>query len=192
MIVSIVPFSTVTSALSNPTGVSLKVNVTRAVSPILRAVSSRVMTSVGSMVSSTMTLKSSVVSFPSESVAVHVTIVVPKLKVSPVRLLQTIAGAAPLVTGAQKVSTLSVAEMVKKTGDDDCATTSTGSGEGSDNTGSSVSVMVTENVCVPRLLAVSVAVQVTVVVPRGKLSPDAGKQETVGLTGSTSVATGVG
>jgi hypothetical protein len=47
------PFSTLISARSKPTGISLKVKVTVAVSPVVRAVSLRLMATVGGVVSGT-------------------------------------------------------------------------------------------------------------------------------------------
>ena len=58
--------------------------------------------------------------------------------------------------------------------------------------GACVSFTVTVNVQVAVLLDASVAVQVTVVVPFGKVEPDAGAQTTVTVPGHVSLPVGVG
>ena len=55
-----------------------------------------------------------------------------------------------------------------------------------------MSSTVTVKVVVASFPALSVAVQVTVVAPRGNTVPEAGEQATLGLGSTLSVATGVG
>ena len=119
----------------------------------------------GAVVSSTVTVKSSVVALPASSVAVHSTVVVPRAKVLP-------------LTGAQERVTLSSTRSLVAT----TYETSAPSGPvasavmfaGTVSEGAVVSTTVTSNdpdVVWPWL---SVAVQSTGLVPRGNVAPEAG------------------
>jgi len=128
---------------------------------------------IGASLSSTVTVNEHEPVFPDVSVALQVTDVVPFGKVDPE------AGVHVGVTESQ----LSVADEVKLT----TAEHLPGSvfwvmGAGQVTFGASLSCTVTENEHEPVLLLVSVAEQVTVVVPFGNIDPDAGVQ--VGVTES--------
>lgn len=160
VIVSRLPFCTSTSALSKPTGASLNVNVTREVSVALIFVSESEIETVGATVSLTVILNDPVAKLADESVAVQVTIVVPKLYVSPERWLQTMAGAEPLVAGAGKVSTSSVAETLNVTVAPAGATDGTVIFPGRERVGMTTSEIITVKVCDPVFPAASVALHV--------------------------------
>ena len=74
------PFSTVTSALAKLLTASLKVMVTKLVSPMIRALSARVMIAVGSSVSSVTGTDTAAPAFPLVSVAVTVKAFKPSLR----------------------------------------------------------------------------------------------------------------
>jgi multisubunit Na+/H+ antiporter MnhB subunit len=117
------------------------------------------------------------------SVAVQVTVVTPRGKVEPDGGVQT---------GVNEPSQLSVAVAVKVT-----ATEHIPAGEfivigaGQVTTGASSSLTVTVNEQLPELVAESVAVQVTVVMPLGNVAPDGGVQTGVIEPSQLSVAVAV-
>jgi len=115
--------------------------------------------------------------FPAESVAEQVTVVSPNPNVNP--------EAGTQVTVGDNGATRSVAEGLKLTALPEGPVASTVMFDGNVRVGAVVSRTVTVNVEVPVFLAVSVAEQVTVVVPRTNIAPDAGAQVTVGDAGPT-------
>lgn len=137
--------------------------------------------SAGACVSLTVTLKPHVEVFDDASVAVHVTIVVPIGKADP--------EAGTQATDAPGQLSEAVAEKFT-TAEHRPASFPTEMGAGQFATGAWVSLTVTVNEHVPVFEAASVAVHVTVVVPRGKVEPDGGTQATVD-PGQLSIADGV-
>src|SRR5436190_1196885 len=127
----------------------------------------------------TVTLKLALPVFPCESVAVQVTCVVPTGKVLPDDGLQ-LAGSGP------SLSSVAVAEKVTVAPPLDSV--STEKSAGTDTTGGNVSLRLTVTVkdAEPVFPCESVALHVTVVVPTGKLLPDAGLH--VGVSGPSTVS----
>jgi len=135
--------------------------------------------STGGVVSPTVTVKLPLALFPRESVAEQVTVVVPGGKFEPE------AGEQVMGTGP---STRSFAETVKFTTVPEAFAAGTVMLEGSVKAGGVVSTTVTLKLAVPVLPCVSIAVQLTVVVPRGKVAPEAGEQDWELTASSGSVA----
>jgi hypothetical protein len=132
------------------------------------------------VVSLTVTLNEQEPVFPALSVAVQFTVVVPRPKVEPD------AGAQ---VGVRVPSQLSVAVAVNVTlADIEHAAAVTVLSPGQTTTGFSQSFTVTQNEQTPVFPALSVAVQVTLVVPTLKVEPDAGVQVGVRLPSQLSVA----
>ncbi len=138
----------------------------------------------GAVVSTTVTWKLAVPVLPCESVAEQLTVVVPKANVDPE------AGAQ---VGVREPSILSFAETVKLTTAPDGPVASAVISAGTVTTGKVLSTRVT--VTVKLSLAVfpllSVAEQLTVVVPIGKVEPEAGEHVTATLPSTRSVAEAV-
>lgn len=137
----------------------------------------------GACVSVTVTVKLQLPVFEDASVAVHVTVVVPTGNVAPVAGTQ-VTGPVP--------GQLSVAAGVEKatTAEHWPAVFGTLTFAGQANVGACVSLTVTVNEHEPVFEEASLAVQVTVVVPTGKLDPEGGKHATVD-PGQLSEAAGV-
>jgi hypothetical protein len=144
--------------------------------------------STGAVLSETVIVNEAVARFPDESVAVHVTVVVPSGKVLPGAGEQTTEGAG---------STLSDAvgrEYETRAPEGPVARTFMFTGTLL-STGGVLSPTVTVKVLAALVfggLAWSRAEQLTVVVPSGKVLPEAGEQLTVGLGSTASVAVGSG
>jgi hypothetical protein len=133
----------------------------------------------GGAVSVTVTMNEAEPVLPCVSVAVQVTVVVPKGKVEPLAGVQ-LTGRAPSmlsVADAAYVKTAPVGPVA-----------SIVAFAGTVRTGGAVSLTVTVNVAEPVLPRVSAAVQVTVVVPKGKVEPLAGVQLTGRAPSTLSVA----
>src|SRR6266851_5683051 len=133
---------------------------------------------VGAVLSSTTTVAVAVPVLPAASVAEQVMVVVPSGKVLP---------EAGEHVGVSEPDTASAAVAVKLTKAPLGPVASTTLGAVMVTTGDVVSVTVTVKLAFAALPCVSVAVQATVVRPRGKVLPDAGAQETVAAS-SGSVA----
>jgi hypothetical protein len=116
---------------------------------------------------------------PALSVAVQVTVVVPMRNVLPLGGSQV---------GASVPSTVSLAEAVKVTTAPAGLVAKTLIVAGTVSAGGVVSTTMTMRNSEPVLPAVSVAVQVTVVVPNGKTAPDGGAQLGVSVPSTASVA----
>jgi hypothetical protein len=115
----------------------------------------------GGVVSTTRTGNVAEAVLPLASVAVHVTVVVPRAKVEPE------GGAHATAIGPGSMASLAVGD-VKKTGEPDGLVASTAAGLGTPAiVGAPVSTTLTANVVVAVLPWASVAVQVTVVEPSG-------------------------
>jgi hypothetical protein len=136
----------------------------------------------GPVVSVTVTVNHAVLRLPCASVAAQVTVVGPNGKVDP------LAGAH---IGASGPSRISVADAVKVWGAPAALVASTVAFAGTVTTGPVVSVTVTVNDAVLRLPCASVAAQVTVVGPNGKVDPLAGAQVVASGPSRTSVADAV-
>ena len=122
---------------------------------------------------------------PVASVAVQVTVVVPTGNIEP------LGGVHTEVTPGQLSDTVGAGKLtvaLVEIGQVCAATAVTLAGQVID--GGWVSLTVTVKVQEPVLFELSVAVQVTVVVPLGKVEPEAGEQTTV-VPGQLSVAVGV-
>ena len=129
----------------------------------------------------TVTLKDAGTVFPTESIAVQVTVVVPMPKVDP-------EDGEQLTTG--EGSTMSVAVTSKATVAPEGPVASTRMSAGTVRTGGRESRTSTVKVAVASLPEESRAVQVTVVVPSGKTEPEAGEQTCVREpSGSSSAVT---
>ena len=128
-----------------------------------------------------MTWKLALPVFPCVSVALHVTVVVPIGNVLPEDGLQL---------GVSEPSRLSVAVALKLTEVPPGFPVLVVMSLGTLTTGGVVSLIetVTVNEALPVLPCASVALQVTVVVPTGKVLPEAGLQEGVSEPSTTSVA----
>ncbi len=134
----------------------------------------------GGSVSLTVTVNEQLPVFDDESVAMQVTVVTPLGKVEPD------AGAQ---TGVRLPSQLSAAVAVKlTTAEQSPPAVPVVMGDGQVTTGASSSLTVTVNEQLPVLPDESVAMQVTVVTPLGKVEPDAGAQTGVRLPSQLSVA----
>src|SRR5580765_7362118 len=121
----------------------------------------------GGSVSRTVTVKASVVTLPAASVAVTLTVVVPRGKREP-------DAGVTITTGVEQLSvaeTLNVTAASLRPGA--VATVMFG---GSCRAGRSRSWIVTAKLLVERLPEGSAAVQTTVVTPTGKMEPEAGVQ----------------
>src|SRR5919199_6669565 len=129
----------------------------------------------------TVTAKLALPVFPCESVALHVTVVVPTGKLLPEDGLQL---------GVSAPSTLSFALAEKLTVRPPVDSVSTEKSPGTDTTGGVVSLRFTVTVkeAEPVFPCESVALHVTVVVPTGKLLPDGGLHVGVSGPSTTSVA----
>ena len=136
----------------------------------------------GAVVSTTFTLKLALAVFPVESRPVQPTVVVPSPNVLPDAGVQLTAGAG---------STLSTAVTVKVTAAPEGPVASAVLFPGVLRVGAAESVTVIVKVPLAWFPEKSVAVQVTVVVPRAKVLPDAGEHPTVGLGSTLSVAPGL-
>jgi hypothetical protein len=136
--------------------------------PVASAVMSAGTVTIGAVVSSTVTSKSALPVLPAASVAEQVIRVVPNGKVSPEFASQV---------GVSAPSTLSRAEALKLTAAPDEPVASAVMSAGTVTTGGVVSCTVTLKLALPVLLWVSVAVQLTVVVPIGKVKPEAGEHD---------------
>src|SRR5205823_290985 len=133
-------------------------------------------------VSVTVTVNDAAPLFPFVSVAVQLTVVAPSGKVDPLARVQ--------VTGRDP-STTSVADAVKLNVVPVALVASTDAFVGTVTTGPVVSVTVTVNDAAPLLPFVSVAVQLTVVAPSGKVDPLAGMQVTARGPSTRSLAVAV-
>src|SRR3989441_3860397 len=131
----------------------------------------------GAVVSVTVTVNDAVLRLPCASVAAQVTVVGPNGKVDP------LAGAH---IGASGPSRISVADAVKVWGAPAALVASTVALAGTVTTGTVVSVTVTVNDAVLRLPCASVAAQVTVVGPNGKVDPLAGAH--IGASGPSRIS----
>jgi hypothetical protein len=120
--------------------------------------------------------------FPVESRPVQLTVVEPSANVAPEPGVQLTVGIG---------STLSTAVTVKAKGAPEGPVASTVRFPGPLRVGAAPSVTVIVNVPLAWFPEESVAVQVTVVGPRGKPLPDAGVQFTLGLGSTLSVAPGL-
>jgi len=138
--------------------------------------------SVGAVVSLTVTVKVALPVLPAESVAVQVTGVAPSLNVLPEAGVQVVA-TEPL--------TESVADAAKLTTAPAALVASAVMFAGTVTAGFVVSKTVTVRFAVPVLPAPSVAKQVTVVVPRGNVLPEAGVQFGISAPLTRSVADAV-
>ena len=136
----------------------------------------------GANVSTTITLNDAVRVLPCASLAVQVTVVAPSANVDP------LAGAQLGVTGPSSVS---AADAAYVNGAPVGPVASTVAFGGTVSTGAVVSVTVTVNVFVATFARASLAVQLTVVVPDGKIDPLAGVQVTATVPSTTSVADAV-
>jgi hypothetical protein len=133
-------------------------------------------------VSTTVTVNEPLPVLPAASRAEQLTVVVPNGKVEPEAGLH--------VTGGFGV-TASVAVAVNLTVAPDGPVASTVMFRGTETTGRVVSCTVMLKPAVPVLPAASRAVQVTLVVPTGKLAPEGGTQVTAGLGDPASLAVAV-
>jgi hypothetical protein len=136
----------------------------------------------GPVVSVTVTVKDAAPLLPLVSVAVHETVVGPSGKVDPLAGVQLTA---------RGPSTPSLADAVKLNAAPVAAVASTVAFAGTVTTGPVVSVTVTVKEAAPLLPVVSVAVQVTVVGPSGKVDPLAGVQVTARGPSTASLADAV-
>jgi hypothetical protein len=136
----------------------------------------------GPVVSVTVTVNDLLAEFRCASVAEHVTVVVPRPNVDPLARVQLTATLP---------SRRSIADAVKLNVAPDALVASTVAFAGTVITGAVVSRTVTVNVLLPVLARVSVALQVTVVVPAGNVDPLAGVQLTATLPSTRSVADAV-
>jgi hypothetical protein len=138
----------------------------------------------GSAVSTTSMSKLHVPVLPAESVAVQVTVVVPTGKTLP---------EAALHVGVRSPSQASVAVTVySTTAPPEVSHSTPRMSSGQETTGSVSSTTTTSNVHVSVLPLESVAVQVTVVVPKANTLPEGGSQVTTGAASQRSVAVGSG
>jgi len=137
--------------------------------PVASAVIGPGTATVGGVVSLTVTSNEAEPVLPDESVALHVTVVVPRGNVLP-EPGEQLTEMLP--------SKLSVADAENVTTAPDPPVASTVMGAGTDTVGGTVSFdcTVTVNEALPVLPWESVAVHVTVVVPRGNVLPEAGEQ----------------
>jgi hypothetical protein len=135
----------------------------------------------GGVVSATATVKEHVEVFPPPSVAVQVTVVAPSGNVEP--------DAGTQATVAEPQSSVAVGVWKATTAEHPAALAVTFSGQVID--GAVASRTVTENEQEAVLLAASVAVQVTVVVPTAKVDPEAGAHVTDASPEQEPVADGV-
>jgi hypothetical protein len=121
--------------------------------------------------------------FPAASVAVQVTVVVPRANCEPEAAEQT---------GVRVPSVLSVAETVPYVTRAPAAlVASTVGDDGADTTGLTAALITISNEAEPLFPRTSVAVQVTVVVPIGYVAPDATEQDTPVAPSRASVALAV-
>jgi hypothetical protein len=128
--------------------------------------------------------------FPDESVAVHVTIVVPGGNIDPDGGLHTTVGAGPQLSVANGVTYVAVALVVN--GHDTCAAFVIPPGHPFGNTGGCMSTTVTVKLHIDILLDESFTVHVTVVVPFWKVDPDAGLHVGDPTPGQLSLTVGAG
>lgn len=124
--------------------------------------------STGAALSATVTVKLPLAVLLWESVAEQLTVVVPIGNVEP---------EAGEQIAAREPSTRSLAEAVKLTGAPEAFNAATVMLEGNINAGGVVSTTVTVKLAVPVFPCVSVAVQLTVVVPNAKVAPEAGEHD---------------
>jgi hypothetical protein len=137
---------------------------------------------VGGVVSTTDTLKLALPVFPAASVAEQLTVTVPRAKVEPEEGEQL---------GVIAPSTRSLAEAVKETAAPEGPVASTTLFAGTVTTGAVVSRTVTLKPPEAVLPAESAAEQLTVVVPSGKVEPEAGEQLGVTAPSTMSLAEAV-
>jgi hypothetical protein len=155
-------------------------NVTAAPeAPVASAVIGPGTETVGLVVSCTVTVNEALPVLPDESVALQMTVVVPSTNVLP---------EAGEQLGEMLPSMLSVADAVKPTAAPPGPVASAVIGAGTVTLGGVVSWTVTVNVAVPVSPIESVALQVTVVEPIGKMLPDGGEQVIGIFPSSPSVA----
>jgi hypothetical protein len=152
------------------------------VAPVASTVAFAGTVTTGPVVSATVTVKDAVPLLPLASVAVQLTVVAPSGNVDPL---------AGVHVTARGPSTRSVAVAVKLNAAPVALVASTVTFAGTVTTGPVVSVTVTVKEAAPLLAFVSVAVQVTVVAPSGKVDPLAGVQLTVRGPSTRSVAVAV-
>jgi len=136
----------------------------------------------GGALSVTVMLKLPWALFPFESVAEQLTVVVPMGNREP--------DAGTQVTGTGP-STRSFADAVKLTTVSEALDAVTVISEGNVNAGGVVSTTVTLKLAVPIFPFVSVAVQLTAVVPRGKVAPESGEHDWDSTASSGSLAEAV-
>src|SRR6266542_1459333 len=153
--------------------------------PVASAVIGPGTATVGGVVSLTVTSNEAEPVLPDESVALHVTVVVPRGNVLP-EPGEQLTEMLP--------SKLSVADAENVTTAPDPPVASTVMGAGTDTVGGTVSFdcTVTVNEALPVLPWESVAVHVTVVAPRGKVEPESGEQVTGTVPAVSEVAVGAG
>ena len=135
--------------------------------------------STGRVLSTTVTVKLPFAVLLWESVDEQLTVVVPIGNTEP--------EAGKQVTGREP-STRSFAEAVKLTGAPEAFTALTVMLDGNVNTGEAVSITVTLKLAMPVFPCVSVAVQLTVAVPKAKIAPEAGEHDWELTASSGSVA----
>ena len=143
--------------------------------PVASAEISGGTTTIGGVVSSTVTWKEPVAMLPAASVAEHVTVVIPKENVEPEGGSQE---------GVMDPSTMSVANALKVAVAPEGPVASFVNSPGKESNGGVVSRTVTVKDAEPLLLWLSVAEQVTEVVPITNNEPDGGEQE-AGIEPST-------
>ena len=135
----------------------------------------------GGVVSFTVIVKVPVLWLPEASVAVQLTIVTPTAKAAPEAGAQTTDGAG---------SAMSVAVALKLTGVPAGLVASTVMLAGTVRVGGVVSTMVILRVLVVALPEASVPVQLTIVIPRGKVSPEVAEQTRTGAGSMLSTKVG--
>src|SRR6476646_9438053 len=138
----------------------------------------------GASVSLTVTVKLQFLEFPAASVAVQVTVLLPFAKVEPEAGAHVTVGFPGQLSVAVGVANVTTAEHCPR---------SVGFVifPGQLIVGASVSLTVTVKLQFLEFPAASVAVHVTVLLPFGKVEPEAGTHVTVGFPGQLSVAVGV-
>ena len=128
----------------------------------------------------TVTVKDPLPVLPAPSVAVQVTVVAPSGKLAPeAGEHEGVSDVDPSCAEAVYVTATEVAPLIERVMVDGTVTT-----------GGWLSRTVTEKVPWPVLPEVSVAEQLTFVVPSGKVAPEAGEQVTAGLAGPSVAVTG--
>src|SRR5919109_913417 len=179
------PLAGVQVAASGPSTMSVaeavKLNVAP-VAPVASTVAFAGTVTTGFVVSATVTVNEAEPMFPAASVALHVTVLVPRGNSAPLAGVQ-VAASGP--------STVSVAEAAKLNVAPVALVASTVAFAGTVTTGFVVSATVTVNDAEPVFPAASVALHVTVFVPRGNSAPLAGTQVAASGPSTMSVAEAV-